>query len=181
MDFSDFKIERLNDEHDISEFDCFSKYEEDKDLNDFIKNDALEQKNEGWNSTYVAVKKRSKKVLAFFALSPDSFKIKDNIKKEKNKPRLQIPAIKIGRLAVDKTCQNKGVGKFLVKYAIGYIIKEIVPLIGGMYITLDAYPHMSEWYNKKFNFRENTLIKYKGTRYINLILPLKDFPEKINE
>ncbi|MFH1225516.1 MAG: hypothetical protein V1676_06970 [Candidatus Diapherotrites archaeon] len=171
-------VEPFTEEHDVSAFDCFSGHAGDRDLNDFIKNDALAQKEEGWNRTYVAVQKGGKKVMGFFALSQDAITIDRETRRRRGKDYGKIPAIKIGRLAVDKACQNKGVvGPFLVCYAMGFIVKKIVPLVGGMYITLDSYPHRAEWYKKKFNFRENTLIKQDGATYVNLIFPIKDFRE----
>jgi len=169
------QIEQLTKEHDVSNFDCFSGYDEDLDLNDFIKNDALKQKEEGWNRTYVATEIGSKKVIGFFAIAQDSFRVKNDLKEEHGKPYWQIPAIKIGRLAVDKQYHGLGVGKFILSYAIGYITKEIYPKLGGLYITLDSYPHRVNWYKEKFNFRQNTLIKQGETTYQNLILPIKDF------
>jgi len=174
---SQIKIERLSKEHDTFDFDC-----EDKDLNDFIKNDALNEKYEGWNQTYVATFKGENKVVGFFAISNDSFDIVTKIKEGKNKPYPSIPATKIGRLAVDKSFQNKGVGEYIVKYAIGFIIDQICKNIGCRYITLDAYSGKVEWYKKHFQFTENTLIKDDGeTSCINLILDLKTFAEKLKK
>lgn len=174
----DLAVEPLAEEHDSSAFDCSSGHAEDDDLNDFIKNDALAQREEGWNRTYVAVRKGSKKVIGFFALSQDAITIDRETQRKHGKEYGKIPAFKIGRLAVDKAYQNKGiVGPFLVRYAMGFIVKEIVPRVGGMYITLDSYPHRAEWYKKHFNFRENTLIKDGGSTYVNLIFPINDFKE----
>jgi GNAT superfamily N-acetyltransferase len=169
MEYS-FEIETICEKHDSTEFDCT-----DKDLNDFIKEDALKQKEEGWNTTYVATEIGSKKVIGFFALAQDAITISPETRKKLGKEYCAIPAIKIGRFAVDKNYQNKGIGQHILKYAMGFIVQNICPLIGGIYITLDAYPHKSEWYKKHFNFRSNTLIEFDGTHFENLIFPIKDF------
>lgn len=165
-----FEITPLCEEHNTIDFDCG-----DKDLNEFIKKDALKQKKEGWNTTYVATEIGCKKVIGFFALSQDSITISSETKRKFGNEYTSIPAIKIGRFAVDKKYQNKGIGQYILKYAIGFIIQNICPLIGGIYITLDAYSNKSEWYKKHFNFRKNTLIEYNGTHFESLIFPIKDF------
>ncbi len=161
--------------HDVSAFDCFTGHEEDKDLNDFIKNDALAQKDEGWNATYVATEKGDKKVVGFFALSPDSISINAKKQGELGKEYRNIPAVKIGRFAVDKNFQGKGIGTEMLRYAIGHIIEKICPNLGGMYVTLDSYPHRAQWYKSNFGFKENTLIDNHSTRFVNLIYPIKEF------
>lgn len=169
------EIQPIIEQHDTTDFDCYSEHEEDNDLNNFIKNDALRQKNEGWNTTYVATEIGSKKIIGFFAISQDSISIDSKTRKKLGKPYCDIPAIKIGRFAVDKRYQRKGIGQIIMKYAIGLIVEKVCPLIGGIYITLDSYRHRADWYKKHFNFRDNTLIKNDGTEYVNLIFPIKDF------
>ncbi len=118
------KIEPISKNHIVSTFDCG-----DFRLNDFIINDALRQKNNGWNTTYVATKKDTNLVIGFFALKGDSIILTEKTKKELGKDYCDIPAIKIGRFAVDKNYQNKGIGQYLMKYAMGFIVQEICPLI----------------------------------------------------
>jgi len=178
MDFS-LEIEPLTPEHNVSGFDCSSGHGEDNDLNDFIKNDALKQIEEGWNRTYVAVEKGTKDVIGFFAICQDALAIEKETAKKLNKPYQQIPAIKIARVAVDKNYQTKGVGEHIVCYAMGLIVEKICPLIGGVYITLDSYKHRVDWYKRHFKSRENTMISQNGIVCVNLIFPVKDFtPEK---
>lgn len=166
------EIESISDKHLVDGFDCG-----DKELNDFIINDALKQKIEGWNTTYVLIEKDSKKVIGFFALASDLISISPMAKKQLGKDYSDIPAIKIGRFAIDKKYQNKGIGQYMMKYAMGFIVQEICPLIGGIYITLDAYPKKAEWYKKHFQYMENTLIPCDGTHYVNLIFPIKNFKD----
>ena len=173
-------IEPLTPEHRVDGFDCHTGHEEDADLNDFIKNDALNEKYEGWNKTYVAVSAGTKDVLGFFTISNDSFQVKPDVKSSKHKPYFQVPATKIGRLAVDKRYQQKGLGKFLVRYAIGFVVDQICRHTGCRYITLDAYPYRVGWYLKNFPFRVNTFaVSAVGTGCVNIILALKDFPERL--
>lgn len=174
-------IERLTETHSVLDFDCSTGYPDDVDMNDFIKNDALNEEYEGWNNTYVVVKKGESKVLGFFAISNDSFEIKPQLKKDLGKPYQKIPAQKIGRIAVDKNHQKKGIGCFMMEYAIGFITDKIAKNTGCRYITLDAYPHRVEWYKQHFQFTENTIIKHNSTKTVNLILDLKSFAEDLKK
>jgi len=167
---SSLEINPITEVHDSSDFDCC-----DEDLNDFIKNDALKQKIDGWNTTYIATEIGSKKIIGFFALAIDSISLSPDARKNLRKEYRDIPAIKIGRFAVDEKFQNKGVGQQMMKYAMGFIVQEICPKIGGMYITLDAYQHKANWYKKYFNYRENTLIPNNDSYLVNMIFPIKDF------
>ncbi len=63
------------------------------------------------------------------------------------------PAIKIARLAVDKHFVGYGFGKFLIEY-IRYTCQVLNELLGIRYVTLDAFPHRTNYY-KKLGFREN--------------------------
>lgn len=167
------KVDPINEKHSVTNFDCG-----DNRLNDFIINDALKQKNDGWNTTYVATQKNSSEVIGFFALKGDSISLTRNAQKEFNKDYSDIPAIKIGRFAVDKKYQNKGIGKYLMEYAIGFIVKEVCPLIGGIYITLDTYPDKVKWYEKNFKYKKNTLISFENERFVNSIFPIKNYKTK---
>lgn len=176
LDFNQILIESLNTTHLTNCFDCYTGYKEDLDMNDFLKNDALNEKYEGWNQTYVAKIKGNNQVIGFFSIATDSFKVKPTIKNEQGKPYYQVPATKIARIAVDKNYQNKGLGSFMIRYAIGFIIEQIAKNAGCRYITLDSYPQRVEWYKKNFFFKENTMIKENKNNFVNLILDLKTFP-----
>jgi len=165
-----FEIKPISESHAVSEFDCG-----DRDLNDFIKNDALKQKNEGWNTTYVATEIGSNKAIGFFALAHDAINLTPELRSKHGKEYCNIPAIKIARFAVNKTHQSKGIGKYIMGYAMGFIVQEICPKIGGIYITLDSYPQVVSWYEKHFNYRKNTLIKDNDGDLVSLIFPIKDF------
>lgn len=176
LNFNQILIEPLNTTHLTKYFDCYTGYKEDLDMNDFLRNDALNEKYEGWNQTYVATIKGNNQVVGFFSIATDSFKVKPTIKNEQGKPYYQVPATKIARIAVDKNYQNKGLGSFMIRYAIGFIIEQIAKNAGCRYITLDSYPQRVEWYKKNFFFKENTMIKENKNNFVNLILDLKTFP-----
>lgn len=67
---------------------CSGAYPEDKSLNDFIKNDAIQQQEEGWNVTYVALEPSNKKIVGYVTILEDTINIAPEIQKEYEKDYL---------------------------------------------------------------------------------------------
>lgn len=60
-----------------------------------------------------------------------------------------FPALKIGRLAVRASHQKSGIGRILLEYAIGVVVRMNADLnVGCRFITVDAYPASVPWYEK---------------------------------
>ena len=70
-----YYFETLNDNHDLSDFDCG-----DDDLNDFLKNDALVQQNANLNVTKLVM--YNQKIVGFVTLLTDTIPLR-NIRNEK--------------------------------------------------------------------------------------------------
>ena len=146
-------------------FDCG-----DNDLNEFILKDAIVNINANLNTIFLC--KYKEKIIAYFALSADSIKIDETL--EVKYP--YYPAIKIGRLAVDKKYQKKNVGRILIEWIIIYINK-IRQEIGIRLISIDAYPNAINFYKKNlFNCIESKYSKKKNT--IPMYIDLKSLNEK---
>ena len=77
------------------------------------------------------------------------------------------PAIKVGRLAVDKKYAKSGVGSYLVKTMREYAF-SISEQIGCRYVTVDAYPYACEFY-KKLGFKVRAEEKHTVFRYFDIL------------
>ena len=115
MSLSDFRIERLKPEFDLSYFDCG-----DDDLNDFLISDANNYQFQLLAVTYLLTDINNK-TLAFFSLSNDSLKDQDfekwnslSRKIPNRKRRKDYPAVKIVRLGVDKSLRGQKIGSEIV-------------------------------------------------------------------
>ena len=108
-------------------FDCG-----DDDLNEFLLKDSFENLNENLCTIFLCA--YEEEILGFFSLSADSIKINEPLTIKYK----YYPAIKIGRLGVQKEYHNKGVGSFLLKWINGYC-KVISETIGVRFISVDAY------------------------------------------
>ncbi len=156
----EIEIVELSPEYDLKHFDC-----EDTDLNEFLKEDAQKYKNQLIAKTYLAL--YNQEVIAFFSIMNDSIKL-DPLETE-NTQKLQrlheYPALKIGRLAVDKRFKKKGIGTFIFKYILG-LTQIINDYASCRFLTVDSY-HESIPFYEKIGFLRN--IRYeKKKEYVSM-------------
>jgi len=149
---NNYEFKKITNKHDLSEFLCDSD-----DLNDFIKNDALNQQNDNLNITKLIC--CNNEIIGFFSLLADSIELKhvrDKKTKESIKNHLpkvkKMPAIKICRFAINKKYSNKGIGSHIMRNVI-FNIKTIAEKdIGLRFVTIEAYAKAYEFYTKYNNF-----------------------------
>jgi GNAT superfamily N-acetyltransferase len=77
--------------------------------------------------------------------------VPDSIKKKLPKANKNIPAILLGRLAVDLNYQGKGVGKTFLIDALKRIY-EISKIIGSLAVVVDPLDNDAEAFYLKFGF-----------------------------
>ena len=132
--------------HDVSAFDC-----NDADLNDFLRNDAARYQSECVSCTRIALHRG--RIVGFLTLLTDGIILKTGEKKKLfsfHKQVVTLPAVKIGRLGVRRELQRSGVGRALLKYAIGVLVRMNQDSgVGCRFITLDAYPASISWYQAR--------------------------------
>ena len=143
-------IEKLSKFHKREEFDCGNEL-----LNNFLKKYAYQNQNRYLiGVTYVV--HIDNKIIGYITLSASSLK---KVTLNKNKPYDDIPVLRIGRIAVDKNYQNKGIGKRLLKFGINKAL-ELKENFGCVGVVVDAKEEAVNFY-KKFGFIEiNTLEKH---------------------
>jgi ribosomal protein S18 acetylase RimI-like enzyme len=62
------------------------------------------------------------------------------------------PAIKIARLAVDHRYGGRGIGRDLVRLALGIILDEICPRVGCRFVVVDAKQSAVRFYDRTCGF-----------------------------
>ncbi|MEE0925076.1 MAG: N-acetyltransferase [Methanobrevibacter sp.] len=149
-----YYFEILNEKHDLSNFECDSN-----DLTNFLKNDALKQQDMNLNLTQLVI--CDNEIVGFFSLLTDTLKLKtlenNNLKKEIKleldiSENNEIPAIKIGRLAIDKKYSKKGLGSHILRNILLSILNLSKTKVGLRFVTVDAYATSLNFYVKKNNF-----------------------------
>ena len=144
----------LTEDYPIKPFDC-----EDEDLNDFLFNEAVSYQKELLATTFVM--ENDKQTLGYYSLLNDSLQLKEEMFTSKSqfkkflrelmpypKRHLKtIPALKIGRLAIDKTFKGKGLGSVIMANIISRCIKMNEEQACRL-ITVDAYKQAVPFYQK---------------------------------
>ncbi|MDR0912609.1 MAG: GNAT family N-acetyltransferase [Methanobrevibacter sp.] len=148
IDFNNIKIKLLTENNVINQFDCGNT-----DLNEFLQKDAIIQKNFMLNTSYLVY--YDDKIVGFFTLSTDIINLKklsDSYKEKFEGKEIKyktFPAIKLGRLAIDKEFQQKGIGELLIQWIINYSL-SISKNIGFRFISIDAYITAYKFYQKHY-------------------------------
>ena len=156
---NNYIFETLNEHHDLEDFEC-----ESKDLTDFLKNDALNQQNMNLNITQLVICDGS--IIGYVSILTDTIKLKileDKTTKEKIREELNIsenhelPAIKIGRFAIDKRYANQGLGIEIFRNVLLSILDISQNIVGVRFITVEAYASAFEFYvdKNKFKYRKS--------------------------
>ena len=133
----------------------------DKDINDFIKNEALLYQEKKVANTTIFI--YNEDIIGFCSIAADSLKLKvpEKIQHEVDgKPIKEFPAIKIARLGRDKKYKSLKVGEGILKWAFGHIL-ECSDMVAVRFVTLDAYPKRVGYY-EDLKFIRNTHESYTG-------------------
>jgi acetyltransferase, GNAT family len=99
---------------------------EDDDLNEFLFEEAIPYRKELLATTFVI--EDDTRTLGYYSLLNDSLQLKEEMFSSKSQLKKflrdlipypkrhlkNIPSVKIGRLAVDKSCKGKGLGKIMI-------------------------------------------------------------------
>ncbi|MDR1453340.1 MAG: GNAT family N-acetyltransferase [Candidatus Margulisbacteria bacterium] len=136
-------------DYEIKSFDCG-----DSDLNEFFYRDALNYTRQLLAVTYVVETKI--KTIGFFSVANDRIQISENNpiwnRLNRNirnaKRRREYPAVKLGRLGIDREWQNQNVGTELLGYIKELFLQD--NKTGCRFITVDAYnnPDTIRFYQK---------------------------------
>lgn len=145
MLISDLSFIELNNIIDLSTFDC-----KDSDLNDFLRNDALNYQNELISKTYLFTD--GKEIIAFFSVSNDNLVDKgeekgftktiwNRLHRKTDIPNFkrikQYPSVKIGRLGVNCKNQSNGLGCQILDFIKGWIVQY--SKTACRFLLVDAY------------------------------------------
>jgi predicted N-acetyltransferase YhbS len=158
----------LNQSHDLTSFDCGNI-----ELSEWLKKKALKNQISGASKTFVVCD--NQQVVAFYSLAAGSLEHQFvNAKVKRNQPN-PIPVVILGRLAVDKTYQNKGLGLDLVRDAIQRVFSAS-EAIGIRAILVHAIDESAKtFYEQKCGFTPS------GFQDKTLVLLLTDIEQTFRE
>ena len=135
--------EPIGKQHNRELFDCG-----DEALNEFLRRYARQTHKQGGAKTFLAVKDDDPtRVLGFYSLSPASVEFSrapDVVKR--GLAQHDVPVFRLGRLAVDKSLQRKGLGGQLLLSA-GRRCLRASQEVGGVALLIDAKNEgVAQWY-----------------------------------
>lgn len=142
------RIERLDEGHDRSLFDCGEEA-----LNAYLKKQASQDVKRYLSTVYIAkpAKHSNLQVIGFYTLSTAQMEASSlPVEIIKKLPRYAyMPAFRIGRLAVHNANQKMGVGKSLLMDALYKCLKSEIP---GIAVIVDAKNEQAQSFYQKYGF-----------------------------
>lgn len=141
-------IRRLDKVHDRSAFDCGQPL-----LNEWLKDRAGQFDRRDLSRTFVATRPDETLVTGYYAISTHRV-IYDVLPagEAKGLPRLDVPVVLIGRLAVDQSVQGQGLGALLLVDALRRSL-QISEQVGIRAVEVDALDEAARSFYLKFGFR----------------------------
>lgn len=163
--FQNLVIAPLNKNHDRAGFHCNVDT-----LDNYIHKQAAQDTKRSISRTFVAEQPgNSKEILGYYCLSTLSVRLSDLPENMARKlPRHPIPAALVGRLAVSKNAQGKGIGRMLLIDAIKRTL-SVSDQIAIYAIIVDLVNNNARGFYEQYGFE---CLKGNSTR---LFLPLKAF------
>ena len=143
------KIEPLGSSHDRTGFDCGVPA-----LNRYLRETARQHIAKGIAKTFVLVEDTDgtlKPVLGFFTMSLCQVLASAIPPKWAKRLPRQIPAMRLGRLAVARARQREGLGKVLLVEAI-YKVAAVASAAGGIGLFVDAKDQAAADFYSHFGF-----------------------------
>ena len=122
----------------IEAFDCA-----EDDLNEFLKEESNDYQDELLAKTYLLMNAENGDVVAYYSLLNDVIRLENTEKSIRNrinrkipfnKQRNHYPAVKVGRLAVDKSYAHQGIGRLILDSAKG--IEETIKILAACRLEL---------------------------------------------
>ena len=153
-------VEPLRADHLLDDFDCGNE-----SLNHWLKKYAFTNQASESARTYVV--SREKSVVGYYALAAGS------VRRAKAPPRIAkaqpepIPILLLARLAIDKSCQGKGLGAALLKDAL-LRVEQAADIVGIRAVLLHASDEAARRFYKKYGFEESPVDE------LHLMLLMKD-------
>lgn len=145
---TEWTIRRLDKDHDRSAFDCGQRI-----LNEWLKDRAGQFDRRDLSRTFVATRPDDVLVVGYYAVSTHRVVYEALPATEaKGLPRLDVPVVLIGRLAVDHTVQGQGLGALLLVDALRRSL-QISEQVGIRAVEVDALDDVARKFYLKFGFR----------------------------
>jgi len=144
----EWEIQRWSQQHERGAFDCGHS-----SLNDWLKIQSGQFDRRDLARTFVAIEPGQTVVAGYYALS--NHRVSRDVlpaDEAKGLPRIAIPVVLLGRLAVDRRRQGLGLGSFLLIDAMRRV-QQIAEHVGVRAIEVDSIDATAQQFYLKFGFK----------------------------
>jgi GNAT superfamily N-acetyltransferase len=141
--------EPLDSKHDRENFLCGKEL-----LDNYFRKQAKQDVQRKLSACFVLVNKETEKILGYYTLSSNSISndlIPESFKKKLPKSYLSLPTILMGRFAIDKNFQGKGIGKVLLIDSLKRCL-DSSDAIGAFAVIVDPLDIEAERFYEKYGF-----------------------------
>jgi GNAT superfamily N-acetyltransferase len=135
--------EKLNAEHDLSQFHCG-----ETTLDDWLRKRALQNEESGTSRTYVACVGR---VVGYYALAAGAVTHAEAPGRVRRNMPDPVPVMVIGRLAVDQTMQGQALGPALLRDAVLRTV-QAAEIVGIRAVLVHAISERAKRFYEKWGF-----------------------------
>jgi GNAT superfamily N-acetyltransferase len=137
----------LTGNHDRQGFDCGRQ-----ELNDWLRKVARQHQDKGLSKTFVATREDAPdRILSYYALTLAELENRHLPEAWRKKLPRRIPGVRLGRLAVDRRCQGKGLGELLLIDALTRT-RRVYTEAGGIGLFVDAIDEQAAGFYRRFGF-----------------------------
>ena len=155
------RIEALNEHHDRDAFDCG-----EESLNKYLKQQAAQDMKRQLGITHIAVSTDDfRRIVGYYTLAMTS--VAPGTMPEKRLPeQMPLPAVLLGRLAIDASFKGHGLGEYLLMDALARSERVALSDVGAVAVVVDALPSALAFYGK-YGFQQ------LSDDQLHLYLPMK--------
>lgn len=159
------RVEHLAAHHQRQGFDCGEAA-----LNQFLQSQAGQLARRGFAKTYVVVAENGTTVVGYVCVSAahvETLQLPAHLKL----PRYPVPAMRIGRLAVDVQYQRQGIGQLLMGFALQLAL-DFSRQIGLDAVLIDAKDERAKGFYETLGFKstlDNALSLYLPLSTLQLL------------
>lgn len=156
------QVRALAGDHNRQEFDCGRL-----ELNGWLQQVARQHQDKGVSRTFVAVRGKAPiRICGYYALTLAELENRHLPEAWRKKLPRRIPGVRLGRLAVDRQYQGKGLGELLLVDALTRA-RRIYAEAGGIGLFVDALDEQAAGYYRNFGFEaspENPLLLFLSAK-----------------
>ena len=156
------QVRPLTGDHDRQGFDCGRL-----ELNDWLRQVASQHQDKGLSKTFVAVREElPARICGYYALTLAELESRHLPEAWRKKLPSRLPGGRLGRLAVDRQYQGKGLGELLLVDALTRA-QRIYAEAGGIGLFVDALDEVAAGYYRNFGFEaspDNPLLLFLSAK-----------------